>query len=191
MIMKTVLHIVEAFGGGVVTYLCDLTRGQVAMGYRVVVAYGRRKETPEGFRELFDRRVEWVEVRNFRREIGWHDVRAFREVRAIAGMVKPGIVHTHSSKAGVIGRMALAGRGMSLFYTPHGYAFLMRSASPLKRFAYRAIERLVAAASGSTTIACSRGEYEEARKLGAHATFVNNGVSPVELDKYQPPEGYN
>lgn len=182
--MPTILHIVEAFGGGVVTYLNDLTRGQCNKNYKVYIAYGMRYETPPDFKQMFDSRITWIEIKNFRKPIGLHDYKAYRELKDIQGQLKPNIVHLHSSKAGVIGRLLFRNRQTPLFYTPHGFAFLMKDASPLKRAFYKTVEYTCARLSHATTIACSEGEYKEARKLNRKATFVNNGISPEELQPY-------
>lgn len=182
--MPTILHIVEAFGGGVVTYLNDLTRGQCNNMYKVYIAYGMRYETPANFKQMFDKRITWIEIKNFRKEIGMHDYKAYKELKYIQKLLKPDIVHLHSSKAGVIGRLLPESKCTPLFYTPHGFAFLMKNVSPLKRCFYRIVEFACAKLSHATTIACSEGEYREARKLDKRATFVNNGISPKELQPY-------
>lgn len=45
--------------------------------------------------------------------------------------LKPDVIHLHSSKAGVIGRVAFNGE-IPMFYTPHGYSFLMENYKPMK-----------------------------------------------------------
>lgn len=180
----TILHIVEAFGGGVVTYLNDLTRGQCNRMYKVYIAYGIRYETPPDFKQMFDKRITWIEVRNFRKAIGMHDYKAYKELGKLLKGVKPDIVHLHSSKAGVIGRLLIRNRRTPLFYTPHGFAFLMKDASTLKRLFYRLTEYACAKLSHAITIACSEGEYKEAGKLDRKATYVNNGINPKELQPY-------
>ncbi len=180
----TILHIVEAFGGGIVSYLEDLTRGQIRMGYNVVVAFNLRPETPKDFKSDFDEKIVWIYLENLKKKIGIKDVKAFFEIRRIVKKVSPDIVHTHSSKAGVVGRLSLVTSKIPLFYTPHGYSFLMESVSPFKRFLYKGIEWFVALISHSTTIACSEGEYIVAKKLNKNSTYINNGVSPHFLDEY-------
>lgn len=187
--MKRVLHIVEAFGGGIVTYLNNLTKGQCEF-YKVYIAYGLRSETPSDFRDLFDKRIVWFEVSNFKKSIGWHDCRACRELLLLQKEICPDIVHLHSSKAGAIGRILFHGHKLPLFYTPHGFSFLMKDSSLAKRLFYWLVEYSCSHISHCVTIACSEGEYKKALKLDKKATFVNNGVSPAELKDYLKEKEY-
>lgn len=182
---QKILHVVEAFGGGVVTYLNSLTRGQCEMGYDVYVAYGRRDETPANFEDLFDSRIHWIEIRDFKRPIGFHDIKVMRTLMRIFKEINPDIIHSHSSKAGVICRLLFKFSSVRQFYTPHGFAFLMSNISKKKRAFYLRVEKLCARFSRCTTIACSKGEYGEAVHLGGKSAYVENGVSPDELNPFE------
>ena len=51
------------------------------------------------------------------------DLRALAALRAALRTVKPDLVACHSSKAGVLGRMAAASIGLPAVYTAHGWSF--------------------------------------------------------------------
>jgi glycosyltransferase involved in cell wall biosynthesis len=53
----------------------------------------------------------------------WQDWRAYRALIAMLRDIQPQIVHTHSSKAGIIGRAAAAQLGIPAVHTIHGAAF--------------------------------------------------------------------
>lgn len=124
-----------------------------------------------------------IEVKNFARAINaTKDIAAFFEIRKIAKEIKPDIIHLHSSKAGALGRFAFSGKRVSLFYTPHGYSFLMENYKPMKRRVFKLIES-VCAKRNCTTISCSVGEHQESLKLTKRATYVNNGINMAELQE--------
>lgn len=176
---KRILFVVEAMGGGVFTYIVDLANALVDT-YDMYIAYSVRRQTPENFRDYFDPRIHLIHVEHFHRAINpANDVPAFYELRRIARDIQPDIIHMHSSKAGAIGRMAFDAR-TPLFYTPHGYSYLMDNYRPMKRRIFHAIEAFCARRN-CTTISCSKGEHEETLRMTKRALYVNNGINTRAL----------
>lgn len=179
---RRILYVAEAMGGGVFTFLVGLCNELVDY-YDIYVAYGIRTQTPDDFRKYFDERVHLIRVRNFERSIDpRHDLGAFVELRKIADKVKPDLIHLHSSKAGALGRWAFDGKKLPLFYTPHGYSFLMSNYNATKRLSYKMVEKL-SAIRRCTTISCSEGEHKETLSLTKNARFVNNGINVEEMQR--------
>ena len=85
----------------------------------------------------------------------------------------------HSSKAGAIGRGVFSGRKYKLFYTPHGYSFLMEDISKPKRRIFKLVEKILGK-KNCTTIACGQGEWEQSKTVTSKSTFISNGIN---LDK--------
>lgn len=130
-------------GGGVFTYIVDLAN-ELVNSYDMYIAYAVRKQTPENYKDYFDKRIHLIEVKNFGRAIDpAKDIAAFFEVKKIAAKIKPDVIHLHSSKAGTIGRVAFNGK-IPMFYTPHGYSFLMENYKPMKRRMFKVIESVCA-----------------------------------------------
>lgn len=177
---KRILFVVEAMGGGVFTYIVDLTN-ELCKKYDMYVAYAMRNQTPDDYASYFDPTIHLIHVKSFTREISpKKDIAAFFEIQKIAKEINPDIIHLHSSKAGALGRFAFNGKDAPLFYTPHGYSFLMQNYGKAKRTAFHAVEE-ICAKRNCTTIACSKGEYEETLKLTKRATYVNNGINIKKL----------
>ena len=178
---KKVLYIVEAMGGGVFTYIVELAN-ELVNEYDMYIAYAVRPQTPSNYKEYFDDRIHLIEVKSFTRSIGVKkDAKAFLEIRKIAKEIQPDVIHLHSSKAGVLGRWAFNGHKVPLFYTPHGYSFLMENYGTMKRNVFKMIER-ISAKRYCTTISCSEGEHLETLKMTKRATYVNNGINMEALD---------
>lgn len=179
---KKVLHIVESFASGVFSFLIDLVNS-LDDDYEIVIAYGERKETPENFKESFNNKIRFIKVENFTRSINpVKDLKAFFEIKKIIKEENPDIIHLHSSKAGFIGRFAANGRKRKMLYNPHGFSFLMKNSSKLKRMIYWGIEK-VGAFRKCTIIGCSRGECDEALKLTKNSICINNGVNLEKLEQ--------
>ena len=172
---KKILHIVEAFGGGIYSFIVDLLK-ETNEDKEIVVCYSRRKQTPENFEKDFNKNIKFIEIKNFERSINLvKDLKAFFEVRNIIKQEKPDIIHLHSSKAGFIGRFATNGKRIKMLYNPHGFSFLMQNTSILKRKIYWIIEK-IASFRNCKIVGCSKGEYEEALKLTSNAIRIDNGI---------------
>ena len=179
---KKVLIIVESFGSGVFNFLVDLVNG-IDKEFDVVIAYGLREETLPNFKDYFGKNIKFIRVENFTRSINpTKDFKALKEIRKIVKEEKPDIVHLHSSKAGILGRLAVNGNKIKMFYNPHGFSFLKKDDSKLKRGIYWTIEKLTACINGKCVIVgCSKGEYKEAKKLNKRAICINNGIDIKKL----------
>lgn len=183
---KKVVHVVEAFGGGIYNFLVDLLNNTIDE-YDITVIYALRSQTPENFEIDFDSRIKFIHSKYMTRSIGLNDLGAYNEIKKIIKQENPDIVHCHSSKAGLLTRMAVNTKKTKTFYTPHGYSFLMQDNSKIKRLIYKFIEK-IGAINKSTIIACSKGEYEESLKITKRAIYISNGVNLEKLNKYMPKE---
>ena len=178
---KKILYFVEAFGGGVFTYLVNLTN-ELCDEYDIYIAYGLRKQTPKNFKKYFDKRIHLIKIQNYQRSISLlRDTKALLEMKRIANKVKPDIIHLNSSKASILGRFLFRNSNVPVFYTPHGYSFLMADISNQKKAFYKLLEKAFAF-KNIETIACSKGEYEITKELTSNATYVDNGINLKEFD---------
>lgn len=179
---KKILHVVEAFGGGIFSFLVDLVNA-TSDEFEIIIAYGKRNQTPDDFKDYFSSNVKFIEIKNFTRNINLKkDIKAFLEIKEIIKKLNPNIIHLHSSKAGILGRFATIGNKIKLLYNPHGFSFLMQDNSRIKRRFYWLIEK-VSTIKKCTIIGCSEGEYKEALKLTQNAICIDNGINIEELDK--------
>lgn len=179
---KKVLHIVEAMGGGVFTYLVELANG-MCKDFDVTIAFGIRSQTPENYAEYFDESVSLIRVNNFTRGLNpVKDLGSYFELRKIIKKVKPDIIHMHSSKAGAIGRMMFSGKKYKMFYTPHGYSFFMGDVSGLKKKIFECIEK-ICGKRNCTTVACGKSEWKQSRKVSKKSTYISNGINIEKVQK--------
>lgn len=58
---KKILYIVEAMGGGVFTYIVDLTN-ELVDTYDMYIAYAVRKQTPSNYKDYFDKRIMYASI---------------------------------------------------------------------------------------------------------------------------------
>ena len=90
------------------------------------------------------RNLERIPVPTLVRQIApVSDLRALGSLRAAVRSFQPQIVHTHSSKAGILGRLAARIEGVSTVHTVHGFGFTPLQAVPTN-FLFRSAEKMMA-----------------------------------------------
>jgi glycosyltransferase involved in cell wall biosynthesis len=120
--------------------------GQHDLGHDVTLITGPAIG-PEG--SLMNRAESYgykvIVVDAMRRAISpWLDWQTYRALKGLLHAIKPDIVHTHSSKAGIIGRWAAhAVQCRGIVHTIHGLAFTA-STSPTVNNVYKVLERRTA-----------------------------------------------
>jgi glycosyltransferase involved in cell wall biosynthesis len=175
-----VLHVMEATIGGTRRHLVDLARAQARAGLEVHVAAASLR-VPDFERDLQLLEREGIGVARIpmlRAIAPASDRRHARELRALLRRLRPDIVHTHSSKAGALGRWASLREDIGArVHTPHTFAFLFAGMfGPGRRALYRSVERWLAART-QRLIAVSR---DEARTIGASGVVAPEKLRVVE-----------
>ncbi|WP_079104828.1 glycosyltransferase [Streptomyces prasinopilosus] len=112
-----VLHLTQPVDGGVARVVTDLVRAQVAEGLDVTAV------CPDSAFALHLRALG-AQVRDWRstRSPGPSLVREVRHLARVIDEVRPDLVHAHSAKAGLAGRLAVRGRIPTVFQ-PHAWSF--------------------------------------------------------------------
>ena len=167
--------------GGASVHLLDLASGAQQQGHEVVVLAGG-----DG---VFLERVKAAglngrSLRHLCREIKPRsDLLGLLELRRVFKELKPDLVHLHSSKAGILGRLAAKSLSLPTVFTAHGWAFT-EGVSAKRRALYRVIERYVA---GYTDKIITVSDYD--RRLALEAKVgsaqrirtVHNGMPRVDV----------
>lgn len=185
--MKVLQAITLSERGGAQKHVGDLSRALIARGHLVHLT-----TSGDGplISELREAGAEVHVQPSLVREVDpRRDLRALREMRALVASVAPDVVHGHSSKAGLLARLAAASRGVPSLYTAHGFVFL----EPLpraRRVAYLAIEA-VGGRAGTRLITVSERDAEAARRYrltaGRRIVTIPNGFDPPGPVQPWPP----
>ena len=144
MTNKKIVHIAEAFGGGVLSMLTQLANHAAAAGVDVTVLHSIRSETPADFATLFRSDVKLIYVDMAREVSIKQDLLSVRALARNLRDCKPTAIHLHSSKAGVLGRLAarIAAPNATVLYSPHGLSFLRVDISRMKESRLTSVEPL-------------------------------------------------
>ncbi len=142
--MSRIVHVITRFvNGGADENTLLSCNHQVEAGHRVWLFHGA-DFTPRMV-ALLDPRVEVRCIAALVREIGVaKDLRATFEIARLLRAVRPDIVHTHTSKAGIVGRLAsLAVPSAKVVHGVHILPFAGMSSRPRKML-YIGLEKLAA-----------------------------------------------
>ncbi len=180
-----VLHVIEATIGGTRRHVVDATRGLAKRGVRVslVASALREPRFRADLQALANDGVEVFELPMVRALRPWTDVGHLAALRKLLQRQRPDIVHTHSSKAGALGRLASWSSGVGArVHTPHTFAFLFGAMfSGSSRTLFKVIEKELARHT-ERFIAVSddeAGTFESAGFIpAAKVRVVPNGVDP-------------
>lgn len=103
--------------------------------------------------------VREISISLYRALNPWKDIRGVFQAIKIIRNEKPNLVHCHSAKGGVVGRISAWWCGVPCAYTPHAFSFLC-SDNWLKRGIFRAIEKITK--FNTYVLACGESERKMA-----------------------------
>lgn len=178
-----ILMVSQVTVDGVAVCVRDLVQAAVDAGYQVTVACPSGGRLPAWVRQ---RGAVWQRL-EMRRPPHPSDILAVMRLRRLARTHD--LIHLHSSKAGVVGRLAVASLGRRrppVVFTPHGWSWLVGGRlTPI----YRWTERLVFPLA-TAVIAVSEEERAHGRAVlgprGARIVVNPNGVDPRRFSPAGP-----
>jgi glycosyltransferase involved in cell wall biosynthesis len=114
-----VLHVSQPTTAGVPRVVADLAADQVRRGWEVVVASPTDGHLALDVRAAGAEHLPWAATRSPTPTTA----REALALRAVVARTRPDLVHLHSAKAGLAGRLVLRGRLPTVFQ-PHAWSFL-------------------------------------------------------------------
>ena len=184
MTKPLVIHIVTRLEpGGSSRNVIDSCAAQVS-DYDVVLLAGPHKDSGP-LLKLLPPEVNYIEVKDLQREISAGiDLGALLELKREIARLEPAIVHTHTSKAGALGRLAAAMANLRakkpaiIIHTPHGH-LLYGYYGPLKTYIFKLAEKFLSRFTDHF-VALTPGEMNESAAAGigkpGQWTVVHSGV---------------
>lgn len=191
---KKVLLISESMGGGLRKHVVQLIENLDRDKFELFFIHGE-KTMDEAFIDEYEKLKGYATIiscPSFEREITpAKDIQSYLFVSKIIKEIKPDVVHCHSSKAGVIGRLAAKRNGVKkIFYTPHAYSFLAPEFSKQKKRLFVLIEKFLSRHATTQTFCVSKGEKKSALlyKLDKEEklSVIYNGLPDMEF----PPKNF-
>ncbi|MEU5466040.1 glycosyltransferase [Streptomyces althioticus] len=173
-----VVHLTQPVDGGVARVVTDLVRAQLADGMDVA-AVCPDSPLAAGLRSLGAHVRTWEATRS----PGPSLVREVRQLTDVLDDLRPDLVHAHSAKAGLAGRLAVRGRTPTVFQ-PHAWSFEAVGGSTAalalrwERWAARWASRVICVSEAERDTGVDAG-------IRGRWTVVPNGIDP---ERFRPAE---
>ena len=148
-----VLHIGQMIGGLDVYIRNSITYASGGIEY--VIMYGKGDDAKPVV--CHGKKVKQYKTSLQRKLSPIMDLKALIEAVKIIKKEKPDVVHCHSAKGGIVGRIAGFLTKTPTLYTPHGYSFLC-TPNKTVQLVYKVIERITRC--NAYMLACGESEQE-------------------------------
>ena len=138
------------------------------------------------------KKVKYYSIDLYRSLNPFKDIKALYQIICIIRKEKPDLIHCHSAKGGVVGRVGAFLTGTKSVYTPHAFSFLS-SDKRFKQHIFLLFEKVTRLSS--VLLGCSESE----RTLGIkrvgyleNKAFVwNNAIPPIDNELIEKPNCLN
>jgi glycosyltransferase involved in cell wall biosynthesis len=190
-----VLHVIARLNvGGTARYITrlaeELPKHKIETFVATGFVQGSEQEDPSA------KKLKVIRIPSLGRQINpIKDHFAFKQLLEIIKEVKPDILHTHTFKAGYIGRIKTkeinkaAGKQVKFVHTFHGHLFDDPEFSGLKSLVITSFERRFAMRTDAiVTVGAQVGKELLEREIGQPEQFTNipPGVEPLKIPKAKP-----
>ncbi len=184
----SVVHVITRLDrGGSAEIVLELVRRCAEDGLEVTLVTGRTDDPavdPASFSQSSG--VRMIEVPSLIRAVSpTRDLAAFIRLRSIIRGLSPDIVHTHTSKAGILGRFAAWSAGVKkIVHTPHGHIFYGYFGT-LVTSLFILAERLAATITSRITVLTDKGLRDHIDMRIAPAEKFKVVFSGVDIGRFE------
>jgi len=190
----SVLHIITRLDrGGAADIVLELARMLADDGVKVGIVVGKTVEPQENIDSYRNRTgIPVFIVPCLVRNVSpLRDIHAFLKIRKIIHQFKPNIVHTHTSKAGIIGRFAAwLSETRYIVHTPHGHIFYGYY-NALATSLFVSIERLAAKVTDKITLLTQQELNEHLRMKIGPAYLFTVISSGIDVKRFSEGDGFS
>jgi glycosyltransferase involved in cell wall biosynthesis len=178
-----VLHVSQPTHGGVAVCVSNAAADQVRRGWEVAVACPPHSDLAEHLNALEILHLPWDATRS----PGPSTLQEARDLRWIVRQLEPDVLHLHSSKAGLAGRLPLFADGTPTIFQPHGWSWLAATGAQTK--AVLRWERYAARHRTDALVCVGSGELHQGQAAGVRGPYrlIRNGV---DLTKFTPADAH-
>jgi glycosyltransferase involved in cell wall biosynthesis len=169
--------------GGAQRVVLHTARALDRVSFRVALAWGPGDYLDAEAEKIPD--IEIFQVPSLVRPLApVSDLRALLFLRSAIKTFRPQVVHTHSSKAGILGRLAARLEGVPAIHTVHGFGFTPLQAKP-KYLLFRAAEMMTARFTDQF-VTVSEADRNRGIEMGLFSPETSRVIrAAIDLDRFR------
>lgn len=173
--------------GGASVHLLDLALGMQKAGHQVTILVGGYGIVNEKAKALG---LLCHSVPSLVRPIHpFQDLKTLFVLRRWFKQIQPDLIHLHSSKAGLVGRLSAIGLGIPVVFTAHGWSFTEGVSANSVRI-YRSLEKWIAPLTDKI-VTVSDYDRQRALQLGVsnpkQMQTIHNGMPDISAVRHRTP----
>lgn len=180
-----ILHVITRSDlGGAQTVVISLANF-MCKEHEIIVAAG--EDGPMW--NILDEKIKKIKIKEIVRQISpLNDIKAFLKLRRLYNKEKPDVIHLHSSKVGILGRLAFPSK--KIVYSVHGFDSIRlayRQFLPIEKALRNRCKAIVLASNYDKKNLIKEGIVEELHVVynGIHLPKNESGIFIEGLDKYE------
>lgn len=169
-------------------HVLDLAQQQANSGQQVHIIYSRQRLEPLFAPQLRELKHITLHELPMRRAPHPGDIGNLYKLIRLLRDIKPDILHAHSTKAGMLARLARLFLKTKVIYSPHAFMTMNPDTSVWLRGFYSIYERLAAPLTDRVMV-LSDQEFQHARALGIpekRIAFGAAGIAPLPMSDRNP-----
>ena len=174
------LYVVESFSTGVYAIVRDIACNLDPEQFTILILHSLRPDSPKAYEQDFTQAhisLQYVPMGSLKDYAS-----AVSSIRKVIKGFRPDVIHLHSSKAGVLGRIAAKGVfSQTMLYSPHGFSFLRTDVGLLFRWIFLILEKGIDRYVPGKIIAVSPGEAEQAKRITQDVVTINNFINTKQF----------
>ena len=186
-----IAHILNSVGGVDVS-LRLILKNIDSEKFENIVIHGK-DDTSKAFENKVGDIIKSYKLNIFRNINFFNDFSALYQSYSILKKENPHLIHAHSAKGGVLGRLLGVLLNIPVFYTPQAFSYLSTQ-NKIKQKIYLFIERILIN-KNNYIIASSKSEMNrailEVRYPEANVFLFNNCINPIQLNNTTEENKYN
>lgn len=181
-----IVHVSEVLATGILEYIKRLVIDIPEYKHSVIYRVRDLGYNENSIKTIFPKETKLIQWKNIDRPLSIiQDTRAGIELYRLLKVIKPDIIHLHSSKAGFIGRIVapFVVPRKAIIYTPNGAPFERTDISLFKLKLFQFCEQFADKIAGQV-VCVSTSEATAYQNIGIKSICINNGVSiPTVIQK--------